>query len=208
MKVLVIGATGQTGRHVVRLLLAQGHEVTAFVRSSSKPIEANPHLRVSQGDARDRESLERAVAGQDAVISCFGGGGLGKSDLQETFMRNLVGAMTKAGVNRLVNLTGWGSGGSAVPPANPIARYFFIPIVLRHFLADKSRGEVHLFKSSLGYVNVGPAFLKNAPARGGVRASIDGKGLKQYMHREDLAGFMVEQLTEHKWMRKNVAIGY
>jgi uncharacterized protein YbjT (DUF2867 family) len=66
MKVLVIGATGQTGRHVVRLLLAQGHDVTAFVRSSCKPVAADPHLRVAQGDARDRESIERAILGQDA----------------------------------------------------------------------------------------------------------------------------------------------
>lgn len=116
MNVLVIGATGNTGRHVVRLLLAQAHEVTAFVRGSSTPMETNPHLRVVYGDARDLESLERAVRGQDAVIACFGPKNLARTDLQEVFMRNLVAAMTKGGVKRLVNLSAWGSGGAAVPP--------------------------------------------------------------------------------------------
>jgi hypothetical protein len=116
-------------------------------------------------------------------------------------MRNLVEVMTKGRVKRLVNLSAWSSGGAAVPPSNPIARYFFLPIVLRHLLADKKRGETHLFASALEYVNVCPAYLKNAPARGGVQASIDGRGLKPYMHREDVAAFMVGQLTENAWLR-------
>ncbi len=80
--------------------------------------------------------------------------------------------------------------------------------MLRHPLADKKRGEAYLFTSALHYVNVCPAVLKNAPVRGGVKASIDGRGLKQYMHREDLAAFMVAQLTDDTWLRKCVAIGY
>jgi uncharacterized protein YbjT (DUF2867 family) len=208
MKVLVIGATGQTGRHAVTLLLAQGDEVTAFARNPSAVTDSSDHLRVVQGDARDPESIDHAVGGQDAVLVAFGPRSLKKDDVQEVLMRNLTAAMTKAGVKRLVNLSAWGSGGAAVPPANLVARYLFVPVVLRHLLADKKRGEAYLFGSALNYVNVCPAFLKNAPARGGVRASIDGRRLKQYMHREDLAAFMVAQLTDDRWVRKCVAIGY
>ena len=208
MRILVIGASGQTGRHVVRLLLIQGHEVTAFVRTSSTLMETNPHLRAVQGDARDQQSLARAVEGQDAVISCFGPKTLAKSNLQEVLMRNLVAAMTKHGVKRLVNLSAWGSGGGAVAPTNPMVRYFLFPIVLGRLLADKNRGEVFLFGSALDYVNVCPGNLKNAPARGGLRASIDGRGLRQFAHREDVAAFMVGQLTERAWVRKCVAVGY
>jgi len=208
MNVLVIGATGQTGRHAVNQLLAQGHEVTAFARNPSAFTERREHLRVAQGDARDSESIDRAISGQDAVLVAFGPRSLKKGDVQEVLMRNVIAAMTRAGVTRLVNLSAWGSGGAAVPPANLIARYFFIPVVLRRVLADKRRGEAHLFDSALHYVNVCPAFLKNGPGRGGVKASIDGRGLKQCMHREDLAAFMVAQLTDDTWLRKCVAIGY
>lgn len=193
MKVLVIGATGQTGRHAVTLLLARGDDVTAFARNPSAVTERSDRLRVVQGDARDPESIDRAMRGQDAVLVAFGPRSLKKNDVQEVLMRHLIGAMTKAGVKRVVNLSAWGSGGAAVPPTNLIARYLFLPVVLRHLLADKRRGEAYLFDSALNYVNVCPAFLKNAPARGGVHASIDGRGLKQYMHREDLAAFMVAQ---------------
>lgn len=208
MKVLVIGATGLTGRHAVRQLLGRGHDVTAFARNPSAVTESNDRLRVAQGDARDAASIDRAVHGQDAVLVAFGPRSLKKDDVQEVLMRNLIAAMTKHAVKRLVNLSAWGSGGAAVPPASPVARYFVLPVVLRHVLADKRRGEAYLFDSGLDYVNVCPALLRNAPARGGVRASIDGRGLKQYMHREDLAAFMVAQLTENTWVRKCVVIGY
>lgn len=208
MRVLVIGATGQTGRLAVKQLLSRGHEVTAFARHPEVVNDRREHLRVAQGDARDSESIDRAVAGQDAVIVAFGPRSLKKDDVQEVMMRTLIAAMTRHGVTRLVNLSAWGSGGAAVPPASLIARYFFLPVVLRHLLADKRRGEQCLFDSALNYVNVCPALLKNAPARGGVKASVDGRGLKQYMHREDLAAFMIGQLTEDTWVRKCVAIGY
>ena len=63
MKVLVIGATGRTGRHAVAQLLARGHEVTAFARNPSAVTARSERLRVVQGDARDRESIDRAMAG-------------------------------------------------------------------------------------------------------------------------------------------------
>ena len=140
MKVLVIGATGQTGRHVVSQLLGRGDEVTAFARNPSAVKESSEHLRIARGDARDAESIARAVQGQDAVLVTFGPRSLKKDDVQEVLMRNVVAAMTKHGVKRIVNLSGWGSAGAAVPPANLFARYFFLPIMLRHLLADKKRG--------------------------------------------------------------------
>jgi putative NADH-flavin reductase len=179
MKVLVIGATGRTGRHAVAQLLARGDEVTAFARNPSAVAAIGDRPCVVKGDARDPDSIDRAMHGQDAVLVAFGPRSLKKDDVQEVLMRNLIAAMTKHRVTRLVNLSGWGSGGAAVPPANPMARYFFLPVLLRHMLADKKRGEACLFASSLNYVNVCPALLKNAPARGGVRPSIDGRGLKQ-----------------------------
>lgn len=208
MKVLAIGATGNTGRLVVDRLVEQGHEVTAFVRRPSALRQPVDRLRVVEGDARDAASLDGAVAGQDAVVATFGPRTLARTDVQEVFMRNLVAAMQRHAVRRLVNLSAWGSGGAAVPPDSLVVRYFLLPILLRHLLADKRRGEAHLFASSLDYTNVCPALIKDLPPRGQARASLDGKGLEQVMHREDLARFMVEQLSSAEWVRKCVAIGY
>jgi putative NADH-flavin reductase len=182
--------------------------VTAFARRPSDIIQMGDRLRVVQGNARDAESLDRAVAGQDAVVSTFGPRTLGRTDVQEVFMRNLVAAMQHHGVNRMVNLSGWGSCVAAPRPRSLVVRYFLLPILLRHLLEDKRRGEAHLFASDLEYTNVCPALLKDRPPRGHVRASLDGQGFEQVMHREDLARFMVEQITSDRWLRKCVLIGY
>ena len=208
MNILVIGATGRTGRLVVERLLEQQHDVTAFARQPSEITQAGDRLRTLQGDARDAESLDRAVAGQEAVVSAFGPRTLRRTDIQEVLMRNLVTSMQRQGVRRLVNLSGWGSASAAVPPRSLVVRYFLLPILLRHLLEDKRRGEAHLFASDLVYTNVCPALLKDRPARGHVRASLDGQGLEQIMHREDLARFMVEQISSDRWLRKCVVIGY
>jgi uncharacterized protein YbjT (DUF2867 family) len=58
MKVLIIGATGQTGGHAVRQLLARGDEETAFARNPAAVTEISDRLHVVRGDARDTESID------------------------------------------------------------------------------------------------------------------------------------------------------
>jgi putative NADH-flavin reductase len=101
MRVLVIGSLGRTARDVVRQLLAEGHEVTAFAGPLATLRATNPRLRVAHGDARDARSIERAVENQDAVISFFGAR---ITDARDVVARNLVAAMSKLGVKRLINL--------------------------------------------------------------------------------------------------------
>ena len=72
MKLLVFGATGGTGRRLVQQALEQGHVVTAFARDPSKIKLAHDNLRVVRGDVLQPDSVESAVAGQDAVVSALG----------------------------------------------------------------------------------------------------------------------------------------
>ncbi len=212
MKVLVIGATGGTGRHLVRQLLARGDEVTAWVRRpgalSAEEAVAGGRLQMVEGEARDSASIERAVAGQDAVVVAFAPRSLRRDDLQEALYRNLVAAMRSQGVRRLVNLSAWGLDNDGAIPPPWIFRYVIRPVFLRHVWEDKRRGEAIVRGSGLDWINVQPGRLLNAPGRGGVRASADGRGLVPRMNREDLAAFMIEQLDRGEWVRKPVVIGY
>lgn len=206
MRVLVIGATGLTGKLVVAGLLTRGDEVTAFARNPLDIKDTHQRLKVVQGDVRDLASLERATAGQDAVLAAFGPRSLGKDDLQEVFARNLIAAMKKNGVRRLVNLSAWGSGDSR-PQMKSLFKIFRYTL-LRNVFDDKERGEAILAASDLDWTNVRPGRLLNTPARGGVRASPDGAGLKPSLTRADLAAFMIEQLGDSRWIRKSPLVGY
>ena len=207
MKTLVIGSTGGTGRLIVRQLLAHGDSVRAFARNPADLADlSDPRLEVVKGDARDAASIDRAVNGVDAVVVAFGPRSLKKDDVQETLDRNLVQAMRAHGVKRLVNLSAWGAGDSAGKSG------FLFSIIratlLRNVYADKERGESILLDPALDYVNVRPGRLLDAPARGGVKASLDGEGIKKELTREDLAAFMVAQVHSDAWVRRSPLIGY
>ncbi len=206
MRVLVVGATGATGQQAVKKLVARGDDVTALARVPSAITERSDRLRVVQGEARDEASLVRATREQDAVLVAFGPRSLKKDDLQEALMRNLVSAMRKNGVKRIVNLSAWGAGATAESAI--FVFKIFKALVLRHVFVDKERGEKILFASDLDYVNVCPGRLLNSPRRGGVKASLDGRGIKASLTREDLAEFMVEQLTSPTWVGKSPIVGY
>src|SRR6184192_3914939 len=72
MKLLILGATGGTGRALVVQALAQGHVVTALARNPAKIKTGHANLRVLRGDILDYASIEAAVDGQDAVLSALG----------------------------------------------------------------------------------------------------------------------------------------
>jgi putative NADH-flavin reductase len=72
MNLLILGATGRTGRALVEQALEQGHIVTAFARDPSKVRTTHPNLRIAKGDILDYGSVETALLGQDAVLCAVG----------------------------------------------------------------------------------------------------------------------------------------
>src|SRR6266567_8866461 len=72
MKVVVLGATGGTGLEIVRQAIERGHTVTALVRSPDRLKQFRDRITIKQGDLLNSADLERAIQGQDAVVSAFG----------------------------------------------------------------------------------------------------------------------------------------
>ena len=101
-KITVFGATGGTGKQVVEQALASENEVVAYVRNPSKLSIANEHLSIVQGELSDAASIERAVTGADAVISVLGPRGGSKNKPLTQGMQNIIAAMKKQGVHRLI----------------------------------------------------------------------------------------------------------
>ena len=205
MKVLVIGATGATGKHALPKLLAAGHDITAFVRDPNGLALKDAKIRVATGDVRDGAALAEAVKGQDAVLAMFGPRSLKRDDLQETFMRHLVAAMEKHGVKKLVNLSAWGAS-----ETRPYISWVFLPFrmtILKAVFDDKERGEKILFASGIDYVNVSPGRLTEGSEKGDVKVAADGKGVPSSISRADLATWMIAQLGSDAWARKSPILG-
>jgi uncharacterized protein YbjT (DUF2867 family) len=203
MKVLVLGATGGTGRLIVHDALEKGHSVVALVRSKARA----PDLRgadIIEGDARDEGALMRALDGCDAVVSSLG---TGVSPFSEVSVlteatRALLPAMTRNGVRRLICISALGVGDSRGHGGFVFDR-LFQPLLLRHAYKDKGRQEAAIRASSLDWVIVRPAMLTNDPARGSVRAIVDLAGVNGgKVARADVTRFVVEQLATNIWLKR------
>jgi uncharacterized protein YbjT (DUF2867 family) len=207
MKVLVLGATGGTGRLIVRDALAKGHQVVTLVRST-KDIDL-PGAKLIQGDARDEETLRRALDGSDAVVSALGtGAGFSEVSLLTDATRALVNAMKHTGVRRLVCISALGVGDSKGHGGFVFDR-LFQPLLLSHAYKDKERQEATIRASSHDWVIVRPARLTDDPPRGSVRALTDLTGFNGgKIARADVAKFVVEQLTTDTWLRRTPVIAW
>jgi len=207
MKIVIFGATGATGRHLVEGALAAGHAVTAFARSPEALGEPRERLRVATGDVNDAGSVQAAIAGQDAVICALGQRkGAPAADVT-TGTQNIVGAMEKAGVRRLVFLSGYGAGDS-LNEAHFVFRRIIRPLFLREMYAEKDRQEEIVRGSALDWIIVRPVRLSDGPARGACRV-IEGAvsaGPSAEITRADVAAFMLGQLADDRYLRKTPGI--
>jgi putative NADH-flavin reductase len=80
VRVALLGATGESGLAVARVLSERGHDVTPLARRPKAELEALPRVRVLLGDATDRGIIRDLLDGQDAVISALGLTAAGSND--------------------------------------------------------------------------------------------------------------------------------
>lgn len=156
MRLVILGATGGIGQHLVRLALEHGHEVTAFVRSPQKVTLNHERLSVVPGDLLNSNQLAEVLKGKDAVLSAFGPAVLRRITTRQDFGRALANAMRRTGVRRVI----------LVSSAFLFPKVSFLGVVLRRTLAknivpDMSAMEKEISDNSLSWTIVRPPRLTN-----------------------------------------------
>lgn len=201
-RVLIVGATGGTGRQLVKQALERGYAVTALVRDPSRLQIDHPRLAVVRGDVLDPAAVGEAVRGQDAVLSALGH----KRFFYPTRIlsegtRNILGAIEAHGVPRLICETSLGIGDSA-GRMGLYYTFFVIPLILPFYFWDKTRQERLIAGSGVEWVIVRPGVLTNGEARGRYR---HGRGVGSFLRtvriaRGDVASFMLDQLASDSYL--------
>ncbi|MER6081355.1 NAD(P)-binding oxidoreductase [Streptomyces sp. NPDC001833] len=163
MKIVVLGATGNIGSHVVKEALSQGHEVVAYVRNPDA-VQSQTGLTVVRGSLDDRAAMGKAFAGSDAVISAIGVALRAKKpiDLMQRTLPVITAAAKDAGVGRFVLVSAFGVGDTAAK-ASFLGRLVYKTVVAAIF-KDKELSEAVLPASGLNWTTVYPVNLKEAAA--------------------------------------------
>nr|WP_145404742.1 SDR family oxidoreductase [Paenibacillus xylanexedens] len=195
MNVLVIGANGQIGKHLVEQLAQEGkHQVTAMIR---KPEQADTlkklGAQVVMGDLEGTvDELAEVMKDQSVIVFTAGSGGSTGPD--KTLLIDLDGAVKtmeaaeKQGISRYILVSAYGADQRSKWPEE-IKPYY----VAKHF-ADRA-----LFASELNYTIIRPGGLKNEPGTGKVTIGTDLK--PGSIAREDVARVIAASLQEEKTYR-------
>ncbi|MCU1476871.1 MAG: NAD-dependent epimerase [Subtercola sp.] len=236
MRLIVFGSNGPTGRLLVADALAAGHSVTAFTRhpadfdstdsSGSAPSPAAPEgslgaavttggadarLTVIEGDVYDAASVERAVAGHDAVISTLGVP-FGKQPITvySVGLTAIIRAMQAQHVSRLVcvsssavDLTVGAHGGFFF---EKVLQPYFVNVMGKTLYTDMRAMEEIVRTSDVDWTIVRPSGLFETP---GVTdyATAETFVKSKFTSRADLAACLLSQATSTEYIRKVVAVG-
>lgn len=209
-RLLVIGANGGTGSHIVMQALDRGYRVTAFVRNPSKLEMEHPNLNVVQGDVLEPDTLDEAAKGQDAVLSALGHSRFFyPTRILSQGTANILKAMQKHGVKRFICESSLGIGSSA-GRLGLYYTFFTTPVILPFYYWDKARQESIVTQSDRDWVIVRPALLTNGCQKNSYRAgeNVGNFILSRRISRADVAGFMLNQVESNGFAGKAPGLAY
>lgn len=203
MKIVVFGASRGIGFEIVKQALEAGHNVTAFVRSPEKFTLKHANLSVYQGDSMDAVAVERAITGQEAVTSALGPTRPPVPHMMETSAKNIVSAMKKHGVRRLISTTG---ARVRQPEDKPKMVDYFIGFLLnllaKDVVLDSAKNVKVIQGSDLYWTVVRLPRLNDGEHTRKYRAGYVNKDSSTLFSRADGADLVLKELVEKKWLRK------
>ena len=200
MRVLVLGASGGVGAHLVRLAAAAGHEVTAMSRTR---VEVPGAARLVVDDVQRDGAIEAAVVGQEAVLSALGirrakasnpwSDLVSPPDFTSRTATLLVDAMKRHGVRRVIAVSAAGVGDSR-KGLNWMMRFFIRWSNVGANYRDLEGMERVYAASGLDWCCVRPTGLNDGPVSKRVR-QIDSVPFNEWISRADVADWMVDHLA-------------
>jgi putative NADH-flavin reductase len=208
MRITIFGATGGTGKQLVKQALAEGNEVVAFARNPSKLNITDKNLTLLKGELTEDALIENAVRGSDAVISVLGPRGGSRTKPLTQGMHNIIEAMKKQGVRRLII-----SSTLSAKDQNDLSEFRAKALVnLVRFTMHAAYEEIvsvaeTVRASNLDWTIVRLTMLNNKPKSGKVRVGYLGRGeVGTWISRADIADFMLKQIQDTKYLRQAPAI--
>jgi putative NADH-flavin reductase len=207
MRLIIFGSTGSVGRLLVEQALQDNHLVTAFLRDPAKLTISHSNLSVVQGDVLDYKSVENGIENQEVVICALGAGA--KGNVRAAGTKNIIRAMEKKGIKRLICQSTMGIGESR-GNLNFFWKYIMFGMLLKQAYKDHELQEKHVAQSKLDWIIVRPAAFTDGSRTGSYRHGFgpNEPGLTLKISRADVADFILQQLGNDIYLRKTPAQSY
>ena len=206
MNILLLGASGGVGRHVVDLAVERGYRVTVYARPETA-LTLDPSVSVVRGRLDDGQGLAVACRGMDVVLSTIGmqrknpknpwSASVSEPDLCERAAERIVTAMRESNVRRVVAVSAAGVGDSA-GRLNVVMRFFLATTMIGDAYRDLARMEEVFARSGVDWLAPRPTRLTDAAAAEHI-AVVDSFGARDDIARRDVARWMLNALELPQW---------
>lgn len=209
MNITIFGGTGKTGLLLIEKALKNGHTVTVFARTPSKISIQHNNLKIVKGELEEYGKIEEAIKNADAVLSVLGPTQKTKGLAIANGIKNIVDAMKKNDVKRLI--------ATATPAFKDSNDKFQIGFAFGIFMVkmlikDSYNNIVltgkYIAESGLDWTIVRLPMLSDKPANGKINAGYTGYGAISLfsLSRADLADFLLQLVDNKKWLHKSPVI--
>ena len=206
LRILVLGATGRVGSHIVSLALRDEHSVTALVRTPNKLNLNDENLQIVQGNILKKQDIENVMENIDIVISALNTDG---TNTLTKSMLLILEAMEKHHVKRIITIGTAGILQSRLTPS--ILRYQSSESKRKTtFAAEEHHNVYHLLKKSdTDWTIVCPTYLPDGKYTGTYRIEQDflpdgGREISV----ADTAEFAYQQIQSNEYVKSRVGIAY
>lgn len=203
MNVVAFGSSGNVGQKVVKLLLSEGHDVTAFVHEKyTFPPHSKLHL--VKGDIHDHKSVKNALQNNDAVISALGSWSTSSKDILSSGMATIIPAMEKLGVKRIVTVTGAGATFHNDKYFSLLSKFSrsLLQIFAKPILSDGEKHIEFLRNSDLAWTVLRSPVMKESTRDPTYKLTTDNPLPWETVNRNSVAKSMVDQLKDDSWLQQ------
>lgn len=212
MKILLFGATGMLGQHIIDVALAHGHEVRAFGRNVFEELSTErTNLELYKGYLFTESDIKKAAKGVDAVLSAIGGSIAPGNKTRSLGMKKMVSVLEKKGPKRIIGVGGIGILDEVIDEATEETDFRFkspdFPKALKFVTSEHFKAFNTLSTSSLDWTFVCPPNIIDAKASHDYVLEQDQlpEG-KPDINAGDIAQFMVKELKNNAFLNCRVGI--
>jgi putative NADH-flavin reductase len=213
MKILLLGATGRTGKHIIEEAIKRGHKISAIARNSVKIKDYK--IDITQGTPYNYETVEKAMSGCEAVINTLNVSRksdnpwaplVAPKDMISKSAYNAVKAMEKAGIKRFIALSTIGAGPSW--KKTPIILKIIVSISnLKYAFLDHGEQEKLLENTSLDYtICRAPMLSQKINDTGAIATKEIEKPANMYLSRNSAAEFFIKIIENNEHIRETISL--
>jgi putative NADH-flavin reductase len=201
--IAIFGATGKVGVLLTEKILSEGYNIRALARDKNKLTLSSNRLTVIEGDILDKDVVEQTVIGANIIYVVIGTWGNKPTTVYSEGTANVIGAMKKHQIQRIICLS---SAGVLGYDGGFLFGRIIAPLFLKHPFRDKRKQLDILAQSDLEWTLLRPTEIIPDRPKGEIEVTYD-KPRKMKVSMKSVIDYLYMEINNTSNIHKMPIIG-